>query len=73
MSEDRTTRRAVIRSAAAPLRRLDGARRPSPSDPSCPWLTIVDIRALREHIAAYMAGWNRNPTPFEWTQGGALT
>jgi transposase len=25
-------------------------------------------RALREHIAAYMAGWNRAPTPFEWTK-----
>jgi transposase len=25
-------------------------------------------RALREHIAAYMEAWNRNPTPFEWTK-----
>jgi len=25
-------------------------------------------RALREHIAAYMRGWNRNPTPFAWTK-----
>ena len=25
-------------------------------------------RALREHIAAYMRGWNKNPTPFEWTK-----
>lgn len=25
-------------------------------------------RALREHIAAYMRAWNRNPTAFEWTK-----
>lgn len=25
-------------------------------------------RALREHIAAYMRGWNRHPTAFEWTK-----
>jgi transposase len=25
-------------------------------------------RALREHIAAYMKCWNRNPTAFEWTK-----
>ncbi len=25
-------------------------------------------QALREHIAAYMKGWNRNPTTFEWTK-----
>jgi len=25
-------------------------------------------RALRDHIAAYMRGWNKNPTPFEWTK-----
>jgi len=25
-------------------------------------------RALREHIAAFMRGWNRNPTPFAWTK-----
>ena len=25
-------------------------------------------RALREHIAAYLEAWNRNPTPFEWTK-----
>jgi transposase len=25
-------------------------------------------RALREHLAAYMRAWNRNPTPFEWTK-----
>ena len=25
-------------------------------------------RTLREHIAAFMAGWNRSPTPFEWTK-----
>jgi transposase len=25
-------------------------------------------RALREHITAYMRGWNRNPTSFEWTK-----
>lgn len=24
--------------------------------------------ALREHIAAYMRGWNSNPTPFAWTK-----
>ena len=25
-------------------------------------------RTLREHIHAFMAGWNRSPTPFEWTK-----
>ena len=25
-------------------------------------------QALREHIAAFMAAWNQNPTPFEWTK-----
>lgn len=25
-------------------------------------------RALRDHIAAFMRAWNRNPTPFEWTK-----
>lgn len=25
-------------------------------------------RALCEHIAAFMDGWNRSPTPFEWTK-----
>lgn len=25
-------------------------------------------KALREHIAAFMRDWNRNPTPFEWTK-----
>lgn len=25
-------------------------------------------RALRDHIAAYMRAWNRNPTAFEWTK-----
>ncbi|RYZ61827.1 MAG: IS630 family transposase, partial [Proteobacteria bacterium] len=25
-------------------------------------------RALRDHIAAYMKAWNRNPTPFQWTK-----
>lgn len=25
-------------------------------------------RALRDHIAAYMRDWNRNPTAFEWTK-----
>ncbi|MBK6683229.1 MAG: IS630 family transposase [Deltaproteobacteria bacterium] len=25
-------------------------------------------KALREHVAAYMRGWNRNPTPFAWTK-----
>lgn len=25
-------------------------------------------RALREHLAAYMRAWNRNPTPFAWTK-----
>jgi transposase len=24
--------------------------------------------ALREHINAYMAAWNKNPTPFAWTK-----
>jgi transposase len=28
-------------------------------------------RALREHIAAYMRDWNRNPTAFEWTKPAA--
>ena len=23
---------------------------------------------LREHLAAYMRAWNRNPTPFAWTK-----
>ena len=25
-------------------------------------------RALRDHIAAFMRGWNRDPKPFEWTK-----
>src|SRR5262245_22600828 len=25
-------------------------------------------KALRDHIATFMAQWNRNPTPFEWTK-----
>jgi transposase len=25
-------------------------------------------RTLRQHITAFMAGWNRSPTPFEWTK-----
>lgn len=25
-------------------------------------------RALREHIAAFMRDWNKNPTAFEWTK-----
>jgi transposase len=25
-------------------------------------------KALREHIAAYMRSWNKNPTPFAWTK-----
>ena len=25
-------------------------------------------RALRDHMAAFMRSWNRNPTPFEWTK-----
>lgn len=25
-------------------------------------------KALREHLAAYMRSWNKNPTPFEWTK-----
>jgi transposase len=28
-------------------------------------------RALRDHIAAYMRTWNRNPTPFAWTKPAA--
>jgi transposase len=34
-------------------------------------LSVTDFpskRALREHIKAYMLGWNRNPTSFEWTK-----
>src|SRR2546425_7181378 len=25
-------------------------------------------KALCDHLRAYMKGWNRNPTPFEWTK-----
>jgi transposase len=25
-------------------------------------------KALREHVAAYMRSWNKNPTPFAWTK-----
>ena len=28
-------------------------------------------QALREHIAAFMKAWNRNPTPFQWTKPAA--
>jgi transposase len=28
-------------------------------------------KALREHLVAYMRGWNRNPTPFSWTKPAA--
>jgi len=28
-------------------------------------------RALRDHIAAYMRDWNRNPTAFQWTKPAA--
>ncbi|MEA2624958.1 MAG: hypothetical protein QOD06_1003 [Candidatus Binatota bacterium] len=34
-------------------------------------LSVTDFystRALREHLAAYMRVWNRNPTPFAWTK-----
>jgi transposase len=34
-------------------------------------LSMTDFyspRALREHLAAYMRAWNRNPTPFAWTK-----
>jgi transposase len=34
-------------------------------------LSLTDFpstRALREHLAAYMGAWNRNPTPFAWTK-----
>jgi transposase len=34
-------------------------------------LSLTDFystRALREHLAAYMRAWNRNPTPFAWTK-----
>src|SRR6266404_4516647 len=34
-------------------------------------LFLTDFRskkALRDHLRAYMKGWNRNPTPFEWTK-----
>jgi transposase len=34
-------------------------------------LSVTDFyspRALREHLAAYMRAWNRNPTPFAWTK-----
>ena len=25
-------------------------------------------KALRDHLAAYMRSWNKNPTPFAWTK-----
>jgi len=28
-------------------------------------------QALREHLAAYMRGWNQSPTPFVWTKPAA--
>jgi transposase len=28
-------------------------------------------KALREHLAAYMRGWNKSPTPFVWTKPAA--
>ncbi len=34
-------------------------------------LFLTDFRskkALRDHLKAYMKGWNCNPTPFEWTK-----
>jgi transposase len=34
-------------------------------------LSLTDFystRALREHLAAYMRAWNRNPSPFAWTK-----
>jgi transposase len=34
-------------------------------------LSVTDFyspRALREHLAAYLRAWNRNPTPFAWTK-----
>jgi transposase len=34
-------------------------------------LSVTDFyskAALREHLAAYMRAWNRNPTPFAWTK-----
>jgi transposase len=34
-------------------------------------LFLTDFRskeALRDHLRAYMKGWNQNPTPFEWTK-----
>src|SRR5712691_1833300 len=34
-------------------------------------LFLTDFRskkALRDHLRAYMKGWNHNPTPFEWTK-----
>ena len=30
-------------------------------------------RILREHITAFMASWNRSPTPFEWTKPARAT
>jgi hypothetical protein len=27
--------------------------------------------ALRQHIEAYIAGWNEDPTPFVWTKPAA--
>ena len=37
-------------------------------------LSVTDFpskRALREHIEAYLASWNDNPTPFQWTKPAA--
>ena len=37
-------------------------------------LSLTDFdskKALREHIAAYLRDWNKNPTPFEWTKPAA--
>jgi transposase len=37
-------------------------------------LSLTDFpskKALREHLEAYIAGWNKNPTPFIWTKPAA--
>lgn len=34
-------------------------------------LAVTDFpskQALRDHLVAYLRAWNRNPTPFEWTE-----
>jgi hypothetical protein len=32
---------------------------------------FLSKKALRDHIASYITGWNANPTPFIWTKPAA--